>query len=189
MRAALDLSVRNSYSAAMSGRTVPPPSCPSPIAFVALGSSLPPREDTLASARRALAALPYATGLRASPVYETTPLGPAAHPFLNQVVTLEVDLDDPARLLADLLAIEAAHGRTRAIHWGDRTLDLDLLFFDGRVDDDPACVLPHPRLHERDFVLVPLCDLAPELVHPRLGRPVRELLRELATQRTILRRM
>ncbi|MBU1410655.1 2-amino-4-hydroxy-6-hydroxymethyldihydropteridine diphosphokinase, partial [Myxococcota bacterium] len=102
-------------------------------AFVALGTSLPPREETLASARRALAALPYARGsLRASPVYETTPVGPAENPFLNQVVALEVDLDAPARLLCDLLAIEAAHGRTRAIHWGDRTLDLDLLFFGAR---------------------------------------------------------
>jgi len=158
-------------------------------AFVALGTSLPPREETLASARRALADLPCVTGLRASPVYETTPVGPAENPFLNQVVALEVDCDDPALLLRYLLAIEAVHGRTRAIHWGDRTLDLDLLFFGALISDDPACVLPHSRLHERDFVLVPLCDLAPELVHPRMKRPVRDLLGSLATQRTVLRQL
>lgn len=157
-------------------------------AFVALGSSLEPREDTLSSARRALAALPYAGGLRTSPIYETTPVGPATHPFLNQVVGFEVDLDDPARLLQDLLGIEATHGRTRTLHWGDRSLDLDLLFFGALVNDDPACILPHPRLHERDFVLVPLCDLAPEFVHPRLLHPVHHLLRDLATPRTILRK-
>ncbi len=163
---------------------------PSTVAYVALGASLPPREETLASARRALAALPYARGsLRTSAVYETTPVGPAENPFLNQVVALDVALDDPSRLLSDLLAIEAAHGRTRALHWGDRTLDLDLLFFADQVTDDPACVLPHPRLHERDFVLVPLCDLAPGFVHPRLKRPVRELLAGLATPRTILRQL
>jgi 2-amino-4-hydroxy-6-hydroxymethyldihydropteridine diphosphokinase len=163
---------------------------PSTVAFIALGSSLSPREQTLASARHALAALPCACGgLRASPVYETSPVGPAAHPFLNQVVALDVALAEPARLLGDLLAIEAAHGRTRALHWGDRTLDLDLLFFADLVTDEPACVLPHPRLHERDFVLVPLCDLAPDLVHPRLKRPVRDLLADLATPRTILRRL
>jgi 2-amino-4-hydroxy-6-hydroxymethyldihydropteridine diphosphokinase len=158
-------------------------------AFVALGTSLEPREETLASARQALLDLPCVTDLRASPVYETTPVGPAENPFLNQVVALDVDLDDPALLLRYLLAIEAVHGRTRSIHWGDRTLDLDLLFFGELVCDDPACVLPHPRLHERDFVLVPLHDLAPELVHPRLQRPVRDLLDDLATPRTILCRL
>jgi len=158
-------------------------------AFVALGTSLAPREETLASARRALTELPCVTGLRASPIYETTPVGPAENPFLNQVVALDVHCDDPALLLRYLLAIEAVHGRTRAIHWGDRTLDLDLLFFGTLVSDESACVLPHPRLHERDFVLVPLGDLAPDLVHPRLQRPVRDLLRDLATPRTILRRL
>lgn len=158
-------------------------------AFVALGASLPPREQTLASARAHLAALPYVRAVAASSIYETEPVGPAENRFLNQVVRLDVALDDPARLLRDLLAIEAVHGRTRLIHWGDRTLDLDLLSFDDRVSDDPACVLPHPRLHERDFVLVPLGELDPGWRHPRLHRTTVELLDALTTGRTVLRRL
>ncbi len=158
-------------------------------AFVALGTSLPPREETLASARAHLAALPYVRALAPSSVYETEPVGPAENRFFNQVVRLDVELDDPARLLRDLLAIEAVHGRTRLIHWGDRTLDLDLLSFGDRVSDDPACVLPHPRLHERDFVLVPLCELDPNWVHPRLGLTAAALLAALATPRTVVTRL
>ncbi len=158
-------------------------------AFVALGASLPPREETLASAHAHLAALPYVREVMCSSVYETEPVGPAENVFLNQVVRLDVAIEDPDRLLRDLLAIEAVHGRTRLIHWGDRTLDLDLLSFGDLVSDDPACVLPHPRLHERDFVLVPLCELDPGWVHPRLHLTAAGLLESLVTARTILRRL
>jgi 2-amino-4-hydroxy-6-hydroxymethyldihydropteridine diphosphokinase len=100
-------------------------------------------------------------------------------PFLNAVAALATGLS-PDELLDVLLAIEAAHGRVREVRWGPRTLDLDLIWYEGVVRDDPRLTLPHPRAHEREFVLRPLCDIAPEL--PLDGRTARQWLDELAPQ-------
>ena len=99
--------------------------------------------------------------------------------FLNAVAALDTALT-PGELLDVLLAVEAAHGRVRDVRWGPRTLDLDLIWYEGAVSDDARLTLPHPRAHEREFVLRPLCDIAPEL--PLAGRPAREWLAELAPQ-------
>jgi 2-amino-4-hydroxy-6-hydroxymethyldihydropteridine diphosphokinase len=118
--------------------------------------------------------------LAASPIYETPPLGPPDQPaYLNAVVELRVWLA-PQALLHRLQAIENALGRDRsgqAERWGPRSIDLDLLLFGERRIELPDLSVPHPRLHERAFVLAPLAALAPELRHPVLGAAVDELMR------------
>ncbi len=149
-------------------------------AYVALGSNLGERFVHLANA---VTALREATGVEVaslSPVYETDPVGgPPQGPYLNAVVALRTDLE-PRALLDLLLAIEAREGRVRdGRRNAARSLDLDLLLHGDAVLDTPELVLPHPRLHERAFVLEPLCDLAPGLVHPRLGETVAALARRV----------
>jgi len=130
--------------------------------YVALGSNVGDREAHLAHARARLGALPRTRLIRASRVEETPPLGPVPQgPFLNQMVLLETELP-PTQLLGELHAIEAERGRERKVRWGPRTLDIDLIAYDDLALDTPDLMLPHPRLFERAFVLVPLAEIAPE---------------------------
>ena len=150
--------------------------------FVALGSNLGDRDAKLRLAVHELAALPEVTVAALSPVYETRPIGPPQGPYLNAVAELRTSV--PARpLLEALLGIEALAGRTRDAEapgsWGPRTLDLDLLLYADQRIKEPGLEVPHPRLHQRAFVLVPLCVLAPELLHPRLGVSIRCLAARL----------
>lgn len=143
--------------------------------YIALGSNL---GDRLAQVRDAVRAL-RAAGLEptaVSSVFETSPVNcPAdAQPFYNAVVECHTSVP-PAQLLDTLLGIERAAGRVRTQPNAPRTLDLDLLLVDDMVVDTPALTLPHPRLHERLFVLAPLRELAPRLVHPRLQRTIVQL--------------
>lgn len=140
-------------------------------AFVGLGSNLCEPAQQLASAVQALAALPRSTLVAVSPGYESVPWGdPDQANFLNAVAAIDTALT-PQQLLAELLRIELAHGRDRSSgrRNGPRTLDLDLLVHGARVVDEPGLQLPHPRLPERAFVLLPLHDLAPELEIPGIG--------------------
>jgi 2-amino-4-hydroxy-6-hydroxymethyldihydropteridine diphosphokinase len=128
-------------------------------AFLGLGSNL---GDRLALLRAAVAGLPDVVAV--SPIYETDPVGgPEQGPFLNLVVELDTDLT-PRALLAVAQAAEAAAERVRVERWGPRTLDVDVLWVEGVAVDEPDLVVPHPRMWERRFVLVPLRDLAPDLV-------------------------
>ena len=161
------------------------------LAYVGLGSNLGDRLATLRSAARLLqaGALPETAVVRCSPIFETRPLGPSLHPFLNAAIELRTALA-PEAVLDGLLALEVRHGRTRKDRWEARTLDLDLLavLADGRSRElrTPRLVLPHPELARRDFVLAPLAALCPDL-RPSGGLTVAELLAALPEgQRTIL---
>jgi 2-amino-4-hydroxy-6-hydroxymethyldihydropteridine diphosphokinase len=146
-------------------------------AYIGLGSNLGDRMTTLQMAIQRLEALGRIAGV--SGLYETEPVGNLDQPpFLNAVVALNTELA-PADLLGALLGIERDLGRSRSFPNAPRTLDLDLLLVDDVTLDSSDLTLPHPRLHERAFVLVPLAELAPEMVHPVSGQTVREMLRVL----------
>jgi 2-amino-4-hydroxy-6-hydroxymethyldihydropteridine diphosphokinase len=121
---------------------------------------------------------------RRSSLYRTAPVGEPDQPdFINAVVQIETTLD-PLELLAGLLAIERRHGRVRNSRNAPRTLDLDLLLYDDRTMDAPGLQLPHPRMHERAFVLLPLAEIAPDLSIPGRGL-VAALVRAVAQQRVV----
>jgi len=155
---------------------------PIEFAYLALGSNLGDRRRHLDAAVGAVAALPGVSGLRLSRVRETAPVGPQDQgAFLNAVAEIRTTLG-PADLLAALLAVEARLGRPardQRRHWGPREIDLDLLMLGGQRVDTDGLTLPHPRLHERRFVLEPLHDLAPDAVVSGTGRTVAELLARL----------
>ena len=144
------------------------------VAYVALGSNM---GDRLRVLREAVARLrDHGTVEVVSDAYESEPVGFTDQPaFLNAALRLRTELP-PAVLLARMLDIEADLGRTRTFPNAPRTLDLDLLAYDRLVLDTAGLVLPHPRLHERAFVLVPLAAIAPDVRHPVSGVRVRELL-------------
>ena len=144
-----------------------------PTAYIGLGSNLGDREATIEAA---IAALPGVVAV--SRLRETAPVGVLDQPpFLNGAAALATTLT-PSELLGKLLAIERELGRERRERWGPRTIDLDLLLYGDAEVDEPGLTVPHPRLHERRFVLEPLHELDPELVVPGRG-PVADLLSEL----------
>ena len=143
--------------------------------YLALGSNMGNRESNLRAAILSFSTAGI-TVLRESPVYETEPVGFADQRwFLNMVVESETTLF-PMQLLTRIGKIERALGRVRTVPNGPRTIDIDILLYANAVVRTPRLEIPHPRMHERRFVLAPLADLAPALRHPVLRQTVRQLL-------------
>jgi 2-amino-4-hydroxy-6-hydroxymethyldihydropteridine diphosphokinase len=156
------------------------------LAAIGLGSNLGDRAATIASAIEAIDSDRRIVVRAISSLIETPamtlPGAPAQPAYLNGAIVVETDL--PARdLLETLLRVERSLGRDRvnSPRWSARTIDLDLLLYGDRVIDEPGLMAPHPGMHEREFVLVPLAEVAPNAIHPTLGASVRELLERLRT--------
>ncbi len=150
-------------------------------AFIACGANLGDRRATIASALMQVRSHARVLGVCASALIETAAVGPGIQgPYLNGAISFQTDLP-PAALLNFLHGIERGHGRERSreTRWGPRTLDLDLLMYGDQVIDEPGLRVPHPRMHERRFVLEPLAEIAGEVIVPMVGLSVRELLRRV----------
>lgn len=154
--------------------------------FIALGSNQGDRDLNLL---RAVAEIGRLAGTRItalSDFHETAPVGPVQQPdYLNGAAKLETSLS-PRQLLAELQRIEReVFRRVGTVRWGPRTMDLDILFFGEMVLSEDGLTIPHPRLHERRFVLEPLAEIAPDFVHPVLGKSVSVLLAELPADQRV----
>lgn len=155
-------------------------------AHIGVGSNLGDRSAAIAAAISLLGAHPQVRIVRCSALIETDPVGPPQPRYLNGAVAIDTSLE-PAELLSELLRVERELGRVRdpAERMAPRTVDLDLLLFGSRVIDGAGLSVPHPRMGERAFVLVPLAEIAPNAVNPRCGRTVASLLRDLASAQPV----
>ena len=148
--------------------------------YIGLGTNLGDREANLRLAKHLLA--PRVKVEQESSIYITPPWGyEDQSEFLNQVLEVKTCLS-PRKLLKALKAIENQMGREKTIRYGPRLIDLDILFFGQRMIQKENLCIPHPRLHERAFVLVPLCEIAPDFIHPVLKEPVQALLSQVDTE-------
>lgn len=154
--------------------------------FIGVGSNEGDRLARISTAVQELDRTPGVRLVQVAPLLETEPVGgPPQGSYLNTVLELDTRLT-PHELLAALQGIERRLGRTPStVRWAPRPIDLDLLLYDDLVLEEPGLRVPHPRMHERRFVLQPLCQLAPDLVHPVLRQPVAALLERTAQQRTV----
>ena len=156
-------------------------------AWIGLGSNLGEREDMIRQALEALAQLPDTDLVRASSLYDTEPVGDVDQPnFLNAVAQIDTNLT-ARQLLWNLMLIEKRLGRVRTHKWGPRTIDLDLLLYGDQVIDEDDLRVPHAELHRRSFVLVPLVELEPMLVHPGTGETMVAHLSRLGARPPIKR--
>lgn len=169
----------------MQGSLISPPLH---LATVSLGSNLGDRLAYLDGAVRSLLEDRRNRLRRISSVYETEPYGVKDQEwFFNRVIQVETSLGVRA-FFRNLQKIESSYHRVRARKWGPRTLDLDLLFFDDLILDEPDLRLPHPGVPQRRFVLEPLCEIDPGLIHPLLGRTMQDLLADLQDDSRVIRR-
>jgi 2-amino-4-hydroxy-6-hydroxymethyldihydropteridine diphosphokinase len=154
-------------------------------AFIGIGTNLGDRVANYREAIQRISALPGTRVVRQSSIYETEPVGEVKGPFLNGVIEVETEVA-PDALMRRMLGIERVMGRKRIRgrkpargKYRPRIIDLDLLFFDNEIIDTRTLKVPHPRLHERRFVLAPMSELAPALIHPKLNLSISEMLAAL----------
>jgi 2-amino-4-hydroxy-6-hydroxymethyldihydropteridine diphosphokinase len=158
-----------------------------PQVYIGIGSNLGDRKSNFEFAARELLADDRIRELKRSPVYETEPVGGEGQPrYWNAVWSFVTELSSQD-LLQSMHAIEVRAGRQRIAKNEARALDLDILFYGDETCERQNCIIPHPRLHERAFVLVPFCDLAPGFIHPALKKTVKELLNNLSVTNNVLR--
>ena len=151
--------------------------------YIALGSNLGNRAQNLRDAITLLS--PKVVVEELSPIYETEPHYITSQPsFYNAVLRAKTDLS-PEDMLIFLKGVEEKVGRTATFRNGPRVIDLDIILYDDMHADSPTLSIPHPRMHERTFVLTPLADIAPELMHPILNLSIRDLLRRLPVSRIV----
>lgn len=149
--------------------------------YIGLGSNLGEPEDNLRAALEHLERVDGVDRIEVSPFYRTAPFGITDQPeFVNAVARFTTILE-PRRLLDTLLEIEKQMGRVRKEKWGPRLIDIDILLLGNRVIEEPGLTVPHPGIAAREFVLAPLADLAPDLVHPTLRQTVKKLHEQLGT--------
>jgi 2-amino-4-hydroxy-6-hydroxymethyldihydropteridine diphosphokinase len=152
------------------------------VVYIGFGSNVGDRVDFCDRALTLLSLLPHSQVTGVSLLYETEPVNDGANPgdgwFLNGVIQLETDIT-PKSLLTVLREIEGSLGRDQDHRSGPRTIDLDILFYGERVIEDPDLTIPHPRLHQRRFVLMPLSELDPLFIHPTRQRSVNQMLAEV----------
>jgi 2-amino-4-hydroxy-6-hydroxymethyldihydropteridine diphosphokinase len=155
--------------------------------YLSLGSNLGDRRLNLRTAIERLNEHPEIRVVKVSPLYETKPVGYTEQPdFLNLCVQIETALS-PEKLLEYTLSTELELGRQRDIYWGPRTIDIDILLLDGQVMDTADLIIPHPRMQERAFVLLPLADLAGDLVHPVTQQSVSDMAKRVVGKEGVFR--
>ena len=155
-------------------------------AYIGIGSNLGDRKANTNEAVDRVSKLPGTRVVRASSLYESEPLGDAKTWFVNSVIEIETEMP-PDALLRKLKAIENAMGRKRVKgkRWGSRVIDLDILLCDQEVIEKRSLKIPHPEMHKRRFVLLPLAELAPHVVHPQLGQSVSALLATVKDEKRV----
>lgn len=153
--------------------------------FIGIGSNLGPARGNFERALRSVSE--FSTVLAVSSLYESDPVGPAGQPrFANAVAKTRTDLS-PFELLDRLKAIEREMGRKKTARWGPRVIDLDIVFYGNLVMESDSLVIPHPRAHERRFVLEPLLEIEPDASHPATGTSLKEILSRLGDSQGVCR--
>jgi 2-amino-4-hydroxy-6-hydroxymethyldihydropteridine diphosphokinase len=150
-----------------------------PIVYLGMGSNVGLREEQLKRSIKELGSLPHTEVLDLSSLYETEPVGVKDQPWFLNIVSILRTAVPPEELLLWLQKIESQMGRGEGKRWGPRLIDLDILLYDSLVFSSSRLVIPHPRMHQRSFVLLPLAEVVPQWRHPILGKGISQLAEEL----------